>query len=63
LKILWRRTHIWARSPPSEKDQRDEREKKYLGRREFWGKKKTERSERARERERERSMVLILVGK
>jgi hypothetical protein len=33
LKILWRRTHIWARSPPSEKDQRDEREKKYLGRR------------------------------
>lgn len=48
---LW--TRISARSPPSEKDQRDEREKRDLGRREFWGKKKTERSERARERERE----------
>jgi hypothetical protein len=29
-------------------------EENFLGRREFWGKKKTERSERARERERDR---------
>jgi hypothetical protein len=40
------------RSKDSEKDQRDEREKRDLGRREFWGKKKNERSEKARERER-----------
>jgi hypothetical protein len=39
-------------SKDSEKDQRDEREKRDLGRREFWGKKM--KNERARERERER---------
>jgi hypothetical protein len=55
LIILWKKEkekeNNKIRSKDSEKDQRDEREKRVLGRREFWGKKKIER---AREREMDR---------